>query len=93
MRSFFRHPGNVHRLVVTPEGMRMPGWEGEIVTIPAAIRKAAQLKESDMLTFEIKGDHLVVRKITASVDVCLDGVSGMLDDWTSPEDEKAWKGL
>ena len=63
------------------------------ITIPAAIRKAAQLKESDMLAFEIKGDHLVVRKITASVDVCLDGVSGMLDDWTSPEDEKAWKGL
>lgn len=63
------------------------------ITIPAAIRKAAQLKESDMLAFEIKGDHLVVRKITASVDVYLDGVSGMLDEWTSPEDEKAWKGL
>lgn len=46
-----------------------------------------------MLAFEIKGDHLVVRKITVSVDVYLNGVSGMLDEWTSPEDEKAWKGL
>ena len=63
------------------------------IAIPAAIRKAAQLKESDMLAFEIKGDHLVVRKITVSVDVYLDGVSRMLDEWTSPEDEKAWKGL
>lgn len=63
------------------------------ITIPAAIRKAAQLKESDMLAFEIEDDHLVVRKITVSVDVYLDGVSGMLDEWTSPEDEKAWKGL
>lgn len=63
------------------------------ITIPAAVRKAAQLKESDMLAFEIEDDHLVVRKITVSVDVYLDGVSGMLDEWTSPEDEKAWKGL
>ncbi len=45
------------------------------ITIPAAIRKAAQLKESDMLAFEIKGDHLVVRKITFPVDVYLNGVS------------------
>ena len=46
-----------------------------------------------MLAFEIKGDHLVVRKITFPVDVYLNGVAGMLDEWISPEDEKAWKGL
>ena len=63
------------------------------ITIPAAIRKAAQLKESDMLAFEIKGDHLVVRKITFPVDVYLNGVSETLNEWTSAEDEEAWSDL
>lgn len=63
------------------------------ITIPAAIRKAAKLKEGDMLAFEIKGDHLVVRKITVSVDVYLNGISETLNEWTSAEDEKAWGDL
>ncbi len=63
------------------------------VTIPAAIRKAAQLKKSDMLTFEIEGDHLIVRKIKAPVDVYLNGVSETLNEWISEEDEEAWSDL
>ena len=63
------------------------------ITIPAAIRKAAKLKESDMLAFEIEDDHLIVRKITAPVDVYLNGVSETLNEWASAEDEEAWKGL
>lgn len=63
------------------------------ITIPAAIRKAAQLKESDMLAFEIKGDHLVVRKITFPVDVYLNGVSEKFNEWTSAEDEEAWRSI
>ena len=63
------------------------------ITIPAAVRKAAQLKEGDMLAFEIKGDHLVVRKITFPVDVYLNGVSETLNEWASAEDEEAWGDL
>ena len=63
------------------------------VTIPAAIRKAAKLKESDMLTFEIEDDHLIVRKIMAPVDFYLNGVSETLNEWTSEEDEEAWSDL
>ena len=63
------------------------------ITIPAAIRKAAQLKESDMLTFEIEGDHLVVRKIKAPVDIYLKGISETLNEWVSEEDEEAWSDL
>ncbi len=63
------------------------------VTIPAAIRKAAQLKESDLLVFEIEGDHLVIRKIQSPVDTYLNGVSATLNEWASEEDEEAWNDL
>lgn len=62
------------------------------IGIPAAIlsHKAAQLKESDMLAFEIKGDHLIVRKITAPVGVYLNSVSEKFNEWTASEDEDTW---
>ncbi|MFZ4525731.1 MAG: hypothetical protein ACOYOE_09325 [Chlorobium sp.] len=44
----------------------------------------------DTLTFEVKGDYLLIRKINLSDDEYLKGVSDSLNEWSSPEDEEAW---
>ena len=62
-------------------------------TIPKRIREEAGLYEGDMLAFEAKGDHLVVRKVMQGHDESDLGVSVSLSEWTSPEDEDAWRDL
>jgi antitoxin PrlF len=62
-------------------------------TIPVSIRKAANLNAGDTLTFEVKGDYLLVRKINVSNNDYLKGVSETLNEWSSPEDEEAWNAL
>ena len=62
-------------------------------TIPKRIREAANLSEGDVLSFEIKGDHLVVHKVTSGQDTYLRGLSEILSEWSSPEDEEAWGEL
>ncbi|MFZ4525858.1 MAG: AbrB/MazE/SpoVT family DNA-binding domain-containing protein [Chlorobium sp.] len=44
-------------------------------TIPVSIRKAAHLSAGDTLTFEVKGDYLLIRKINL-------GCNGMLNNWS-----------
>ncbi len=62
-------------------------------TIPKGIREAAHLEEGDVIAFEIEGDHLVVRKVTPGQDNYLRGLSRVLSEWISPEDEEAWRDL
>lgn len=62
-------------------------------TIPKRIREQANLSEGDLLSFKVEGDHLVVHKITADRDGYLSGLSETLNEWTSPEDEDAWREL
>jgi AbrB family looped-hinge helix DNA binding protein len=62
-------------------------------TIPVSIRKAAHMEAGDTLAFEIKGDHLIVRKIESPTDAYLKGIEETLNEWSSPEDEEAWNGL
>jgi antitoxin PrlF len=62
-------------------------------TIPVSIRKAANLNAGDTLTFKVKEDYLLVRKINVSNNDYLKGVSETLNEWSSPEDEEAWNAL
>ena len=62
-------------------------------TIPKTIRESADLREGDVLAFEIEGDRLVVRKVVAGRDEYLHGVAGGMDEWRSREDEDAWRDL
>ena len=61
-------------------------------TIPKKIREAAKLSEGDLLAFEVDGNHLVVRKVIPDADD-LQGLSHLLSEWVSPEDEEAWRDL
>ena len=62
-------------------------------TIPKRIREAADLDEGDVLAFEVEGDRLVVHKVTPGQDDYLRGLSKVLSEWASPEDEEAWRDL
>ena len=66
---------------------------GGRTTIPKRVREVANLKAGDTLSFEVQSDHLVVRKAASVQDAYLDGLSRTLDEWNSPEDEKAWRDL
>ena len=62
-------------------------------TIPKRVREAANLNAGDLLLFEVQSDHLVIRKLPAAEDAYLHGVSRTLEEWTSLEDEEAWRDL
>ena len=60
-------------------------------TIPKSIREAANLDACDEIAFEIKGDRLVVHKVTDGKCDYFKGFSRVLSKWCSPQDEKAWR--
>ena len=62
-------------------------------TIPKKIREAANLREGDIIAFEVEADHVVVRKVISTEDDYLKGLSEVLGEWVSPEDEEAWRDL
>ena len=62
-------------------------------TIPKRIRDEFGLNDSDVISFEVEDDHLIVRKVTRAQDDYLQGVSATLSEWASPEDEDAWRDL
>ena len=56
-------------------------------TIPKAVRDAVHLEEGDLLSFEVEGDHLVVRKVAPTDDHYLIGLEGTLGEWNLPNDD------
>ena len=62
-------------------------------TIPKTIREAAGLREGDAIAFEVEGDRLLLHKVVPGRDEYLHGVSAMMAEWLSPEDEEAWRDL
>lgn len=68
------------------------GTRGQ-TTIPKRVRAAANLNVGDTLAFEVRADHLVVRKMPVAQDDYLHGLVRILGEWNSPEDEEAWRDL
>jgi len=63
------------------------------MTIPKAAREAVRLVEGDLVVVEVEGDRLIVRKLAPGRDPYLVGVEASLEEWSSPEDEAAWRDL
>ena len=66
---------------------------GGQITIPKRVREAANLNVGDTLAFEVRGDHLVVRKVFATQDAYLRGLAQTLGEWHSRQDQEAWREL
>lgn len=62
------------------------------MTIPKKVREAARLKSGDVVALEVEGDRVLMRKIVGD-DEYLAAVQGTLDEWSSSEDEDAWRDL
>ena len=63
------------------------------VTIPKEIREEASLSQGDVVAFEVDGGGLVAYRLADGRDSYSPGLSGTLDEWSSTEDEDAWRDL
>ena len=63
------------------------------MTIPKKIREAANLREGDLIAFEVEADHVVFRKVVPAEDGYLKGLSEVLGEWACREDDEAWRDL
>jgi AbrB family looped-hinge helix DNA binding protein len=63
------------------------------MTIPKKVREAVRLKTGDVVTFEVEDDRVLMRKLAPGRDEYVKAVERTLTEWTSPEDEAAWRDL
>ncbi len=62
-------------------------------TIPKRIREAVNFNEGDVIAFEVKDRHVLIYKVAPARDEYLQSLSSAMNEWTSPEDEEAWRDL
>ena len=63
-------------------------------TIPKRIREAANIREGDMLAFDLDSNNrITIKRIDPTVDVELSALQKALSEWNSPQDEEAWRDL
>jgi len=62
-------------------------------TIPQAIRSAMGISQGDVVVFEIDEDRVFIKKLPPLDLDYLNAISGTLSEWTSPEDEEAYRDL
>lgn len=63
------------------------------VTIPREIREAIRLKPGDMLTYELRDDIVMIRRVEPFDVRFHAAVSETLDEWTTAEDDQAFRDL
>ena len=56
-------------------------------TIPAEIRREAEIKPGDKVQFSIQGGRVVIEKVQVVDDVWNAGQSSMLNEWNDPEQD------
>lgn len=62
-------------------------------TVPAKVRRLLCLNRGDLIGFEVKGGDVILKK-TSPLDVAFaKAVEQTLSEWTSEEDEEAYRDL
>lgn len=62
-------------------------------TIPAPVRKILHLKAGDIVSFDIDGDNVSLRKSGPVDYIFTHALEETLTEWTSKEDEEAYRDL
>jgi len=62
-------------------------------TIPKRIREWADVKGGDLLSFDMDGKRIIIRKIERTADIELAAIQATMSEWNSDEDEEAWRDL
>ncbi len=60
------------------------------VTIPANIRKAIGIEPGDLISYELQGKSIKLKRIEPFDAAYHTSVSETLEEWNSPEDEEAF---
>ena len=64
------------------------------VTVPAEVRKTLQLKTGDTLAWEVQEDGKISVRRIEPIDVdYISALSGTLSEWSSVEDDEAYRVL
>ena len=61
--------------------------------MPTPVRKALQLKAGDLIGFEIEGDEVRLRRATALDLAFAQALEGTLSEWSSKQDDEAFRDL
>jgi antitoxin PrlF len=62
-------------------------------TVPTSVRKVLQLKAGDMVGFEIEGNEVRLRRATPLDLAFTQALEGTLAEWSSEQDDQAFKNL
>jgi len=63
------------------------------ITIPISIRKAMDVGPGDLITYELKGKTVKLKKIEPFDAAYHKAIAETLEEWNSPEDEEAFNDL
>ncbi len=62
-------------------------------TVPALVRRSLGVGAGDRLAWVVEGDTVTLRRATPPDDGFTAALVETLSEWSSPEDEAAWRGL
>ena len=62
-------------------------------TVPTSVRKLLQLKAGDLVGFEIEGNKVRLRRATPLDVAFTQALEGTLAEWSSEQDDQAFKNL
>lgn len=62
-------------------------------TVPTRVRKLLQLKAGDRVGFEIDGNEVRLRRVTPLDLAFSQALEGTLPEWSSKQDDRAFKDL
>lgn len=63
------------------------------VTVPKEVRTRLQLQPGDVLSYEVEGDEVRVRKVGRFDAAWHRALSTTLEEWNTPEDDEAFRDL
>ncbi len=63
------------------------------VTLPKRVRERLGAEPGDLVAYEFKGDTVTITRIKPFDKVFHASVGQTLDEWNTPEDDEAFRGL
>ena len=63
------------------------------ITIPKQVRKVLGISPGDSISYVVKGSSVILRRVDPFDLAFHRALSKTLDEWASPDDEKAFRGL
>jgi len=63
------------------------------ITIPAELRKAIGIEPGDLVAYELEGKSVKLKRVDPFDAAYHAAIAETLEEWNSPEDEKAFNDL